>query len=224
MLKKKKAPKELKKKPAFRWGGVSPFFVHPFISNLLPGLKNKTILDCGCGRGIYGYLIRTVRDLSGARLIGIDICQEYLVFCKKHKVYDELIKGNATRLPFKDKSIDLLLCSEVIEHLDERDGKGFLDEVDRVCRGRAIITTPNVWFETVSQEDPDVHRSKWKVSDFKKKGYRVYGIGFIIPPLPGKWYTRIVYALYYFFTPISYFFPELGGSLVAVKDFQRARE
>ena len=56
-------------------------------------------------------------------------------------------------LPFSDTSVDLIWCTEVIEHL--RDPEYFLREVERVMRpgGMAVFTTPNShwWFYWVVQ-------------------------------------------------------------------------
>ena len=203
----------------FAWGGTSPFFYHPFISFFTPTLKNKTMLDVGCGRGTYGFLTRTTRDCRQAKLIGIEPNETYLKFCRKHKIYDRLIKHHIPTIPLKDKSVDFLLCSEVIEHLEKKDGEKFLDEMDRVCEGRIVITTPNIYFHTIPGEHEDDHHSLWSVSDFRERGYKVYGLGLKTTLLPGDRFLNIRRALYFLFTPMSYLIPEIGGVLVCVKDF-----
>lgn len=208
-----------KKKEKFAWGGTSPFFYLPFISFFTPVLKNKTMLDVGCGRGTYGFLARATRDCSNAKLIGLDTNEIYLKFCRKHRVYDKLIKHHIPAIPLKDKSIDFLLCSEVVEHLKKKNGEKFLKEVDRVCRGRVVLTTPNVYFHTISGKHEDDHHSLWTVQDFRERGYKVYGLGLKTTLLANDRLLNLKRALYYFFTPISYLIPEIGGVLVCVKDF-----
>ena len=149
----------------------------------------------------------------------MDIRKEYLDFCKDHKVYDKLILGDLVKLPFKDKSVDLLICSEVIEHLNQRDGNKFLKEVDRVCRERAIITTPNLFYQTFEEGEADAHHSCWDINTFRQKGYKVYGSGIRMiidryDPL-----FRFKQALSIIATPFSYLFPLIGGSLICVKDY-----
>lgn len=203
----------------FFWGGLHPFFYHPFISNFTPDLKGKTILDCGCGKGIMGYLTRATRDLSGSIMVGIDVGHQSLAFCRAHKVYDRLIKHTLPSIPFKNKTADFLLCTEVIEHLTKKDGHKLLTEIDRVCRGRAIVSTPNVFYQNPPGEKGDVHRSLWTTADFKKHGYKVYGLGLKTSLLVTDPYLRLKQALYYLFTPLSYFIPQLGGFIIAVKDY-----
>ncbi len=204
----------IRKYTKFAWGGVHQFFINPFT----PDLKNKKILDIGCGKGINGYLIRVTRDLQGAQLIGLDINENYLQFCHTHKIYDRLVRARLPKLPFADRSIDLVLCNDVIEHLNKREGKILLKEIERVCKGRTIITTPNSFFHTVENEDPDIHRSLWTVRDFRDAGYKVFGLGLKTAILVNDPFLKIKQALYYLFTPLSYLVPEIGGILFCVRD------
>lgn len=200
-------------------GGTSPFFAQPFISSFIPIVLHGMIADLGCGRGINGFLIRLSRYLEGARIIGVEINENYINFCKKYNIYDEIIKRKLPNLSFKNKSVELVLCTEVIEHLTRKDGFKLLEEIDRVCKGRVIITTPNMFFPTQPGDPEDKHLSLWSVKDFKSRGYMVYGTGLRIPILWKDKLLKIKQAAYYFFTPISYLFPQISGSLIAIKDF-----
>lgn len=204
----------------FTWGGTHPFFLHPFLSHFTPpDLQNKTILDVGCGKGLNSYLLRVTRDVSGATIIGLDTNRDYLEFCKRYNTYTKLVRQKLPEIPFKDKSIDFLLCTEVIEHLKKEEGKKLLKEIDRVCRGRALITTPNISFRTVPNKHEDSHNSNWRSSDFRSFGYKVYGVGFRTTLLHNDPFLRIKQALYYFATPFAYFIPRISGILVCVKDY-----
>lgn len=209
------------KKGKFTWGGLHPFSYHPIVFDFIPDLEDKVVVDCGCGRGIWGYLIRSTRHIGRGQLIGVDINPEYIAFCKKFNVYDKLLKKDVEKLPFGKNSVDLLICSEVIEHVSRRKGVKLLNQVDNIIKegGRAIITTPNIEIETVIRTGADTHHSHWNVSDFRKKGYKVYGIGIKIPVSRNKWYTKLVLALGHAFTPISYIIPSVGGFLIAIKDY-----
>lgn len=199
--------------------GTHPFFYHPFISYFTPIIKGKTVLDLGCGRGLNGCLLHGSRDLRGTTLIGLEINDEYIKACKEHKIYDKILKHELPTIPLKDKSVDLIICIEVIEHLTREEGVKLLDEIDRVGKGRVIISTPNMFFHTIEGEDEDEHKSLWTVKDFKSRGYRVYGMGLKMPLLWGDKFLQIKQALYYLFTPLSYIFPKISGGLIAVKDF-----
>lgn len=224
--------KTAKKSPSFRHplvkdlivdkipGGTSPFFYHPFISYFTPIVLKGTIVDLGCGKGINGFLIRLSRYLQNARIVGVEINSEYVDFCNAHNIYDEIIQKPLPHLTFKTKSVDLILCTEVIEHLNRKDGIKLLDEIDRICKGRTIITTPNIFFETMPGDPDDRHLSLWTIEDFRSRGYKVYGLGLKMPLLWGDKFLKIKQALYYFFTPVSYLMPRISGSLIAIKDFK----
>jgi len=204
------------------FGGTHPTVYHPFLSAIFPDLKNKKILDLGCGKGMVGYLIRAQRDLTNSTLIGMDISVSFLSFVKKHNIYDKLIKKDiAKKLPFGKNSVDIIICSEVIEHMNKETGEKLLNEIDRIIAkgGRVIITTPNVWLEMPSKNYSDQHHSLWKVSDFTKRGYTVRGIGIKLPFNKIAWYTPIIHSLYYFMTPFAFVFPHISGLLIAYKDF-----
>lgn len=207
-------------KTSYAPGGTHPLFLHPFISFFTPILRGKVVLDVGCGRGLNGSIIRATRDWSGATIIGLDINKGCLEFCRYFNIYDKLIQADLPKLPFKDKSIDFLICTEVIEHLTKKDGNILLTEIDRVCKGRVMISTPNLFFDTLHGEKEDEHKSVWSTEDFKTNGYKVYGLGLRTPLLLGDKFLRLKQALYYLFTPISYFIPEISGALICIKDYK----
>ena len=107
--------------------GMHPYELHRFILSEIPLLDNKIVLDLGCGRGIWGYLMRSERMGDNAYLIGIDLYKPYLQFCKKYQVYDNILIADVRFLPFKDKSVDVVLAIEIIEHLEKDEGYKFID-------------------------------------------------------------------------------------------------
>jgi hypothetical protein len=54
----------------------------------------------------------------------------------------QAVRASATQLPFPDKSFDVVLCIEVLEHLSEDERPGVVAEMCRVARRRIIITHP----------------------------------------------------------------------------------
>lgn len=213
----------MKKKELYLFGGTHPTIYHPFVSSFLPvDLKGKKVLDLGCGRGVWGYLLRVQRDVSKAQIIGLDASDYSLSFVNKHRVYTKTIKADIRKkLPFSDKSFDFIICSEVIEHIVKKDGEKLLSEINRLIKpgGRVIVTTPNVWLEMPYADRLDIHRSLWTVKDFVKRGYKVKGIGIKLPFNKTGLQVIFIQALYYIMTPFSYLFPQISGLLIAVKDY-----
>jgi ubiquinone/menaquinone biosynthesis C-methylase UbiE len=96
-------------------------------------------LDVGCGDGTYEVLLE--RDFH--RLVGLDIRPQDLRTAKTHvgdKSKVDFILGDIYHLPFNERSFDVVLCSEVLEHLHEPE-RG-LRELSYVFRKGLLLTVP----------------------------------------------------------------------------------
>ena len=122
---------------------MTDYELYRFILREVPILNEMSILDCGCAHGVWGYLLRSERKGYNAALIGLDLFEPNLQFCRTFHVYNNLVKADMRYLPFRDGSFDIVLAIEVIEHLEKIDGIKFLTELDRVCKKKLIISTPN---------------------------------------------------------------------------------
>lgn len=100
---------------------------------ILKGLNRKfnSSLDIGCG---VGSNFNVLKKFS-SNVQGIDYSSKALSYCRK-KAYDGLQKMNAERLEFKDNSFDLVLCSDVLEHLDDRKA---VSEIFRILKPGGIF-------------------------------------------------------------------------------------
>jgi len=157
-------------------------WTRPFLHELLEEIPKDvdSLIDVGCGRGIVGAMVRIYR--TPRRLVGVDIFQDYIDFCKKYSIYDELhcLDLRQTPLPFRDNEFSVATCIETIEHLPKKHGEKLLDELYRIA-DTVIVSTPSVFFRQpknhVGRNPFQAHVSKWTVEDFKKRGYEVRGVG-----------------------------------------------
>lgn len=106
----------------------------------------KNLLETGCGRGFYMHSCTFFPSLQ--EIHGIDVNDKYLAVAKKH-IKDKRVKlRNASiyELPYPDKSFDVIICTEVLEHLT--DDIGALKELKRVLKpnGVMLISVPNEKF------------------------------------------------------------------------------
>ena len=157
-------------------------WTRPFLHELLEAIPKKveSLIDVGCGRGIVGALMRIYRNPT--RLVGVDIFPPYIDFCKKFNLYDEihLMDLRQTPLTFKNHEFEVATCIEVVEHLHKEYGEKLLDELQRIAE-TIIVSTPSHYFKQpkrhVDRNPFQTHVSKWTVSDFRKRGYEVRGVG-----------------------------------------------
>jgi SAM-dependent methyltransferase len=104
-----------------------------------------TVLDVGCGRGIYSedpvIPRRNLRSLKGKvkRVIGIDVDPT----ARDNPCIDEFHLLDSEIWPVEDGSVDLVVCDNVLEHIQDPDP--FFKEANRVSRrgGVICIRTPN---------------------------------------------------------------------------------
>jgi SAM-dependent methyltransferase len=91
-----------------------------------------SILDVGCGDG------RIIETLSSTyRTVGVDYA-----FSSIARVKTRGIQGSSGCLPFRDQSFDLVLCCEVLEHLEDDLFLETVSELIRVSRQYVLISVP----------------------------------------------------------------------------------
>lgn|SRR5581483_2412556 len=103
-------------------------------------LPCRAFLDAGCGDG--RYLAALEAELPD-RVAGVDIAERILETARARVPRADLRRANLEALPFEDASFDVVLCSQVIEHVLSPETAG--RELARVLRsgGRLVISTDN---------------------------------------------------------------------------------
>ncbi len=91
----------------------------------------EKVLDVGCGKG---FLLHDFRELlPGISIAGIEI-SSYALEHAMEDVRPFLKRGNATDLPYKDKSFDLVISINVVHNLPDHLCRQAVREMQRVGR------------------------------------------------------------------------------------------
>lgn len=111
--------------------------------------EGQKVLDLGCGEGRHLHAAYFSAKITA---IGLDLSYDDVVSTREgfesypdltdtHPRYG-LTVGDALHLPFADASFDVVICSEVLEHLP--DYHGALKEIARVLRadGQLAVSVP----------------------------------------------------------------------------------
>ncbi len=103
-------------------------------------VEGENILDVGCGSGT---IVKMLLE-KGKKVTGVDIGKKFVDHCQFRYKSAIFCEADAQCLPFSSKCFDTIVCSEVMEHLE--DPEKALEEFHRVLRpsGKLIVTTPNI--------------------------------------------------------------------------------
>lgn len=104
-----------------------------YLTKYLEGIpESAKILDAGCGEGV---LVEKYREM-GYNITGLD-----LNYSSEH-----VTKGDLLNMPFEDEAFDIVLCLDVIEHLNFQDQVPALREMHRILKedGTVLLAIPNL--------------------------------------------------------------------------------
>jgi ubiquinone/menaquinone biosynthesis C-methylase UbiE len=155
-------------------------------------LKGKKTLDIGCGTGDF-------LRYDTKNFVGVDVNAEAIAIAKSRGL--NVVKGNATKLPFGNNHFEGVHCRQVIEHLGPNEAYNMLKEVHRVLKpgGLAILATEmptNVFWNTFSHIRPYPPAAIRKITGkagqetFEKiEGLKEIGVYYTGPTFNSKWLT-----------------------------------
>jgi SAM-dependent methyltransferase len=105
-------------------------------------LGAESVLDAGCGEG---EALHRLAAILPDRVAAVDLEERCVAEVRARFPSVEASRGTVTDLAFADASFDLVLCLEVLEHLD--DPVAAVAELARVSSRHVVVSVPyEPWF------------------------------------------------------------------------------
>lgn len=173
---------------------VGRFFLNNFLTTVIKTTKPliiNSVLDVGCGEGFT--LDRLQKAKIGKTHEGLEYSKEAIGLGKKLYPKLNIRQGDIYKLPYRDNSFDLVICTEVLEHLENP--RKALKELTRVSRKYILLSVPNEPFFTIQRiarfqnmlrlgAHPE-HIQHWTIPSFLKfvkiRGVKRVALKFPIP-------------------------------------------
>jgi len=101
------------------------------------GVKNKTVLDVGCGSGAWS---ENFLRIGAKKVNGVDFVEKMVLQAKKKHPNIEFSIGNAENLnQYKDNSFDIVTASYVLHGMKIKQREKVLLEMKRISRKHVVI-------------------------------------------------------------------------------------
>ena len=125
---------------ANRFFGGSTAAVAELESALEKSNGSVTLLDVGSGIGDVSEKARKKAEKLGVTLstTGIDTAEE--LSAESRSRHAAVVCGDALKLPFADRSFDVVLASQILHHFDDATAVKLLAEMNRVAKNRVVIS------------------------------------------------------------------------------------
>lgn len=121
---------------------LQKLLINNFYNYLIATIKDfeiESVLDVGCGEGFT--LNKLSEEGIGKKLEGVDFLKTAIDLGKKAHPKLTLNQGNIYKLEYKNNSFDLVMATEVLEHLE--DPRKGLKELIRVSKKYLLLSVPN---------------------------------------------------------------------------------
>lgn len=135
----------------------------------------SSILDLGCGSTSPVQYVQTQ-----AHKVGYDVHGPSIEKSKAAGIHHEYIEDNLENIDkyFGPKSFDAVMAMDLIEHLPREKSLQLINQMERIARKRVVIFTPTGFLHQGEYDaNPyQIHLSGWNPAEFRKRGYRTYGM------------------------------------------------
>ncbi|MBX2832175.1 MAG: class I SAM-dependent methyltransferase [Rhodospirillales bacterium] len=152
----------------------------------LKDVRAAKVLDIGLSSGAN---MEMLQDMGIGEIHGVDFSDEAVQFCSARGLKN-VRKGSVTELPFEENSFDLVLATDIIEHVD--DHKTAIAEIKRVLKpsGIALLTVPAYKWMWSYHDDACHHKRRYTAGSFRKlvassgmRELKSYYFNFVLLPI-----------------------------------------
>jgi len=101
------------------------------------------LLDLGCGDG---RLVPLWQAITGAEAYGLELSPKAVETAQRLYPYIHYTEGDATQTTYHNGEFDIVICQEVLEHIEKQDR--LVSECARILKtgGSLVLTTPNKFY------------------------------------------------------------------------------
>lgn len=137
----------------------------------------RSVLDVGCGFGLWGFLCRMYLDVSServqpkdwqVRIDGIELFEPYIQ-AHQRALYDNIRIADIREAAPDLDTYDLIIAGDVIEHLEKEEGLAVLRILYEKARKALLVNIPlgEGWEHGIVHDNVgELHRSQWECEDF----------------------------------------------------------
>jgi len=135
--------------------------------------RDTEILEVGCSGGA---LIRFLKERGFRRLRGIDIDERAIEICRQKGITDTCV-GDAERTALKDQQFDMIIASDILEHIKDEDKA--LREWHRILKkdGELLVFVPAFKFLWSRHDEINHHYRRYSklslIKVLKKNGFSI---------------------------------------------------
>lgn len=101
--------------------------------------EDDTVLSLGCG------ICNEIEGIKFKNFLGVDIYQPYVDELKKRNI--NAICRNIIDFESDDRSYDIVLLMDIVEHLEKEDAIKVIEKAQRICSKKVILYTPSKFID-----------------------------------------------------------------------------
>jgi SAM-dependent methyltransferase len=156
------------------------------------GSPDPVIVDVGCGTGATASALGQV-----GRVVGVDFSPLALKACASRGL-GELLRAKAEAIPLASSSVDAIVATDILEHLD--DDMAALTEFRRILKpgGQVVMTVPAYQFLWSEHDVALMHRRRYVAGQIGELAARAgfqrlrlgYALSLLFPLALGRLFKR----------------------------------